>query len=277
MALLGSNTTHHLIQALRRAVFILAVTALGLSVWLYLRPKKARPATPETPKECDLSAKPPAPVFPTESVELLVSAEPPATIRVDGRAVAQPQSKPLALSVGAHQIEAACGAKPEARKVDLTAYAPGAVLVRCRGKKVEWFTAEIQCEGCRPIPAPKKKSPRKSASSREADLLAVHHRTQEQAQSRAKLAFTEQWNQLTERYSRTLAVVGNDAQSAVAAANLRFEELSQGFNLALQNHDVKEQAATVQAGAETLAAFVHSARLAKPRDCGFQKRLTASF
>lgn len=198
-------------------------------------------------------------------------------IRVDGRAVALPQAKPLTLSVGAHQIEASCGAKADARKVDLTAFVPGAVFVRCRAKKVEWFTAEIQCEGCRPIPAPQKKGIKKRPSTREGNLLAAHLESEKQAQSRAKLAFTEQWNQLTERYSRTLAVVGNEAQSAVAAANLRFEELSQGFNLALQNHDVKEQAATVRAGAETLAAFVHSARLAKPRDCDFQKRLTESF
>lgn len=275
---MGSNTTHLLLQALKRAVLILAVTAVGLSVWLFIRPRKTRPATTaEASKECDLSAKPPVPALPSESVDLLVSAEAPAKIRVDGRTVAIPQSKPLALSPGAHLIEATCGPKPDARKVDLTAYAPAAVFVRCRGRKAEWFSSGTQCDGCRPITAPKPKNPRKPTSTREGDLLAAHRKTQEQVQSRAKLAFTEQWNQLTERYSRTLAIVGNDAQSAVAAANLRFEELSQGFNLALESRDVKEQAATVRAGVETLEAFVRSARLAKPRDCDFQKRLTAAF
>jgi hypothetical protein len=266
-----------LIRALQRAVLILAVTALGLSAWLYMRPRKVKPTAPEAPKECDLSARPPSPVFPKEPATLLLSAEPPATIRVDGRSVTLPQLKPLALTVGAHQIEAACGTKPDARKVDLPAYAPGAVFVRCRAKNVEWFTAGVQCDGCRLISEPKKKSPRKTAAAREGDLLSAYREAEKQAHSRAKLAFTKLWNQLTERYSRALAVVGNDAQSAVAAANLRFEELSQGFSLALQNHDVNEQAATVRAGAETLATFVHSARLAKPRDCEFQKRLTDAF
>ncbi len=92
-----------------------------------------------------------------------------------------------------------------------------------------------------------------------------------------KQVFTQRWNLVTERYARSLAVVGREAAGAVDSAQARLEALSKGFQKANEARDWATLDASIRAAEETLRGLVKAARLARPHDCEFQQRLTQSF
>lgn len=86
----------------------------------------------------------------------------------------------------------------------------------------------------------------------------------------------KRWNALTERYARLAAAVGKDAPGPAGTATARFDTLSKAFLEATDAHDTITQQALVQTGEETLRALVKELRGTRPRDCGWQARVTAA-
>ena len=262
------------------AVAILGVVALALGGVLLLRDRGGSAqasAAPDAGTDCDLSALP-SPLSPrTVDVVLLLSFDKGVDATLDGKRVVSLPDDPLSFTAGPHVLRAECAGQKAVLELELRPFTPGAVHVACAGGKPSFFTIGVACEGCATTEAARKAaakagrdSPVFIASSAQ-EKLELHERT------RAHDVLTRRWNALTERYSRVLQAVGREAPGSVASANQRLEELSQGFAQACNVKDPIAQDQSIRTAEETLRVFVHAARLARPGDCEFQKRLTDGF
>lgn len=255
------------------AVVVLAFAALALGAILVLREGGSLSATPDA-GPCDLTSAPPALSPASEDSVLLVFADPGVKVALDGRPVTSVVDDPQSFPVGEHVLSAACGAQAAREQtIELVAFTPAAVHASCE----TLTTFGAGCDGCPPLAAARKAAAKAGRQSGVFAAAATQEKLELAARTRAAGVLVNRWNALTERYSRVLQVVGREAPGAVASANQRFEELSGGFKKATNDKDPLGQDASIRAAEETLRVFVRAARLARPGDCEYQKRLTDSF
>lgn len=262
------------------AVAVLGVVALALGAVLLLRePGETPPGGAPDAGTCDVNALPkPTPLSPaTVDVVLLLSFDEGVDATVDGKRVVSLPDDPLSFAAGPHVVRAECAGQSAKLELELLPFTPAAVHVACAGGKPSIFTVGAACEGCASTEAARKAA---AKAGREAPVFiaaAAQEKLELHERTRAHDVLTRRWNALTERYSRVLQAVGREAPGAVASANQRFEELSQGFAAASTKRDPVAQDQSIRTAEETLRVFVHAARLARPTDCEFQKRLTDGF
>jgi hypothetical protein len=247
-------------------VALLALAAAVLGVILVVRHPSGATAG------CDAPSDPP-PLLPSaDDTPLLLWPEAGVKLTIDGAAPVSAPDSPTHFAPGKHQVRASCGEKISEHVITLEPYKPGAIHVRCDG--VPRFTllglgGDDAATRNLAAQLPKESGLRMTAAAQE--------RLEAQEQRRRKAVLIQRWNLLTERYGRVVAVVGREAAGPLAAANQRFEELSQGFKEAHQKEDADAALETLRAGEETLRVFVNAARHARPDDCEFQRRVTQSF
>jgi hypothetical protein len=256
------------------AVVALALAAASLAALLLVRgPREPSASLPADAGACDLSAAPPALSPQTEDVVLLLSAEPQVTLTLDGQRITSLPDDPVSFPAGEHLARAECAGKSSELSLTLVAFSPAALHAGCGTFTV--FGAE--CEGCPKVSEARKAAAKGGHSSPVFAASAAQEKLELSLRNHSAEVLLKRWNALTERYSRALQVVGREAPGAVASANGRFEQLSQGFSRAVTLKDLVQQDASVRAAEETFRVFVRAARLARPADCDYQKRLTDSF
>ena len=258
------------------AVLLLGAAALGLGSVLISRELRG-PASPGAPADggaCDDLERVPKPLSPlTEDVTLLVWPGPGMKVQLDGRPAVSLPEAPQRFPAGPHQLVVECDGKPRGLDFTLEPFTPAAVFAGCDAL----FVVGVVCDDCPSTDAARKTAAKAGRDSGPFIAAAAQEKLELQERKRARTVLTQRWNMLTERYSRVLQVVGRQAPGPVATANQRFEELSLGFRRAAAASDAVAQDQSIRAAEETLKVFVHAARLARPDDCGFQKRLTAAF
>lgn len=263
------------------AVAVLGVAALALGGILLLRERGGTPSTDASPDAgtCDVNTLPaPEPLSPAiVDVVLLLSFDKGVDTTLDGKRVVSLPDDPLGFAAGPHVVRAECGGNEARLQLELLPFTPGAVHASCAGGKPSFFVVGAQCDGCVTTEAARKAAAKAGRESPIFIAASAQEKRELHERTRAHDVLTRRWNTLTERYSRVLQAVGREAPGAVASANQRFEELSQGFAQACNVKDPIAQDQSIRTAEETLRVFVHAARLARPTDCEFQKRLTDGF
>lgn len=261
-------------------IFIVALGALALALGAVLVKRSGGETAAGSTTDagaCDLTSTP-IPLSPlTVDVVLLLSFDQTAQVTLDGRRVVSLPDDPSSFAAGEHRLDAACGDAKVRLTLELLPFMPGAVHVACAAGKPAVFTVGVTCDGCAETAPARKAAAKAGRDSPVFVAAAAQEKLERDERSRADGVLTGRWNTLTERYARVLQVVGREAPGAVASANHRFEQLSQGFRSAASAHDPAGQDQSIRAAEQTLRVFVHAARLARPDDCEFQKRLTNAF
>jgi hypothetical protein len=255
-------------------VAFLGVTALGLGVAVVvLESGQGSGSGAPDAGGCDITAAP-TPLSPlTQDAVLLLWGEKGALLTLDGKTAVSLPDDPQSFPVGEHVIHADCKGQGADLRITLEPYSPAAVWATCPPSFVAFGT---ECDGCPPLADARKLAAKAGKDSGLLTVSAAQEKLTLLAQSRARHVLTDRWNLLTERYARLLQAVGREAPGPASSAQQRFEQLSDGFKKANQDNEPATQDQMIRTAEETLKVFVHAARLARPHDCDFQKRLTDS-
>ncbi|MBK7863546.1 MAG: hypothetical protein IPJ65_34070 [Archangiaceae bacterium] len=257
------------------AVVALAVIALALAAVLVLRESSAgtQPEPAAATGRCDLDTAPPAFSPSREDTVLLLSAEKGVALTLDGKPEVSQPDDPQAFAATEHTAQLECGGQKRELTFTLAPFTPAALHAGCGG----FTTFALECDDCATLGEARKAAARAGKSSALFAASAAQERLAHKEKARASKLLLERWNRLTERYSRVLGVVGREAPGAVASANSRFEQLSDGFGRATQEGDLPAADQSIRTAEETLKVFVRAARQARPGDCDYQQRLTRAF
>jgi hypothetical protein len=255
------------------AVLVLGVTALALAAILVVREGSGATAPASADAgPCDLTTVPKAYSPEREDVVLLVWADKGVAVALDGKAVISVPEDPQSFAAGEHVLTTDCAGKRQSLTLQLLPFTPAAVHAGCDALLV----VGAACDGCPSTDAARKAAAKAGKESGQFAAAAAQETLEREQRTRAAHVLTDRWNALTEQYSRVKTAVGTNAPGPAASAHLRFEDLSQGFKAATSKKDPAAQDAQIRAAEETLRVFVHQARLARPDDCDFQRRLTAA-